>query len=288
MKLISDEDTFLNMKITLNCKGRILDLSTPAIMAVINITPDSFYNEGSIPDVNEALLVAEKMLNEGADILDIGGQSTRPGAKRISSEAEWLRIGNAIEIIHKKFPDTIISVDTFYSDVAKKAISAGASIVNDISGGELDSDMHSFISESNVPYVLMHMQGNPENMQDNPTYDNVVADVLKFFIKKVNELRLKGVSDIIIDPGFGFGKTLVDNYTLLKNLSVFHMLDCPILAGLSRKSMVTRSLNIKSEGALNGTTVLNTIALLNGASLLRVHDVREAVEVRKIIEQYHR
>ena len=286
MNLNAGEDTFFQVKKSLNCRGKLLDLSTPAIMAILNITPDSFYDGGQISDHNSILYTAEAMLKEGAGILDIGGQSTRPGANRISAIEEWERIGHALKQIRNNFPDAIISVDTFYSEVAIKAVKEGASIINDISAGEFDPLMYSFISDSQTPYVIMHMQGSPENMQKNPHYDNVVSEVMNYFIKKVTLLRKMGLHDIIIDTGFGFGKTTEHNYSLLNNLALFRMLNCPILAGISRKSMITKTLNVKPADALNGTTVLNTIALLNGASLLRVHDVAEAVEVKKIVQKY--
>ena len=280
------EDTFIQMKKSLRCRGKFLDLSTPAIMAILNVTPDSFYDGGKINDKNSILTVAEAMLKEGADILDIGGQSTRPGASRISEIEEWDRIAPALIQIHKNFPDTIISVDTFYSEVAKKAIDEGASIVNDISAGEFDAKMFPFICASQTPYVMLHMQGSPENMQKNPQYDNVVLEVLNFFIKKVSHLRKMGLHDIIIDPGFGFGKNINHNYSLLKNLNHFQILNCPIMAGISSKSMVTKTLNVLPEDSLNGTTVLNSLALINGASILRVHDVKEAAEIKKIFLEY--
>ena len=276
------------MKKSLNCRGKLLDLSTPVIMGILNITPDSFYDGGQITGVDSALSLAESMLKEGATILDIGGQSTRPGAKSINSTEEWKRIGPSLISIKKHFPDAIISIDTFHSQVAKKAVEEGASIINDISAGDFDNEMFSFVLNSQTPYLIMHMQGSPENMQENPQYENVVSEVLNYFIKKVSHLKMMGLNDIIIDPGFGFGKTLENNYSLLKNLSLFQILDCPILAGISRKSMITKTLNITPADALNGTTALNTIALLNGASILRVHDVAEAIEVNKLVSDYQR
>ncbi len=276
------------MKKSLNCRGKLLDLSTPVIMGILNITPDSFYDGGQITGVGSALSLAESMLKEGATILDIGGQSTRPGAKSINSTEEWKRIGPSLISIKKHFPDAIISIDTFHSQVAKNAVEEGASIINDISAGDFDNGMFSFVLNSQTPYLIMHMQGSPENMQENPQYENVVSEVLNYFIKKVSHLKMMGLNDIIIDPGFGFGKTLENNYSLLKNLSLFQILDCPILAGISRKSMITKTLNITPADALNGTTALNTIALLNGASILRVHDVAEAIEVNKLVSDYQR
>lgn len=257
-------------------------------MGILNITPDSFYDGGQITGVDSALSLAEKMLNAGALILDIGGQSTRPGAKSINSTEEWNRIYPSLISIKKYFPDAIISIDTFHSEVAKNAIEEGASIINDISAGDFDKEMISFVLQSQVPYIIMHMKGSPENMQENPQYENVVSEVLNYFINKVSHLKMMGLNDIVIDPGFGFGKTIENNFSLLKNLSLFQILDCPILAGVSRKSMITKTLNITPTEALNGTTALNTISLLNGASILRVHDVAEAIEVNKLINAYQK
>lgn len=280
------EDTFFKVKKTLNCRGRTLDLSTPVIMGIINITPDSFYSASKVLDKQSMLIVAEKMITEGAKILDIGGQSTRPGAVQITAKEEWDRIKVAIPLIHRKFPEVVISVDTFYAEVARKALEEGASMINDVSAGETDSNMFPLVSSLNVPYVIMHMQGTPATMQIKPQYSDVVTDVLNFFIRKVAILKKTGLHDIIIDPGFGFGKSTEDNFTLLKNLSLFNVLGCPVLAGISRKSMVTRPLNIKTKDALNASTCLHTIALLNGASILRVHDVAEALEVKRLIDVY--
>ena len=288
LNFIACEDTFIHMKKSLNCKGKLLDLSTPVIMGILNITPDSFYDGGQITGVDSALRLAESMLIEGALILDIGGQSTRPGAKSINSTEEWKRIGPSLISIKKHFPDAIISIDTFHSDVAKNAVEEGASIINDISAGEFDKGMFSFVLQRQVPYILMHMKGSPENMQENPQYENVVSEVLNYFINKVSHLKMMGLNDIIIDPGFGFGKTIENNFSLLKNLSLFQILDCPILAGVSRKSMITKTLNISPAEALNGTTALNAIALLNGASILRVHDVAEAMEANKLVIAYQK
>ncbi len=288
LNFIACEDTFIHMKKSLNCKGKLLDLSTPVIMGILNITPDSFYDGGQITGVDSALRLAESMLIEGALILDIGGQSTRPGAKSINSTEEWKRIGPSLISIKKHFPDAIISIDTFYSEVAKNAVEEGASIINDISAGEFDKGMFSFVLQRQVPYILMHMKGSPENMQENPQYENVVSEVLNYFINRVSHLKMMGLNDIIIDPGFGFGKTIENNFSLLKNLSLFQILDCPILAGVSRKSMITKTLNISPAEALNGTTALNAFALLNGASILRVHDVAEAMEANKLVIAYQK
>ena len=247
-------------------------------MGIINITPDSFYSGSRYKEVDEIIRAAEKMLQDGADIIDIGGQSTRPGSEQISKDQEIERVIPAITSIIKKFPATFISIDTYYSKVAKAAVNAGATIVNDISAGNLDAEMIPTVVKLKVPYILMHMKGNPENMQQNAVYENVSREVLDFFISKTNELKKAGIVDVIIDPGFGFAKTIEQNFELLKNLSVFKMLDKPILAGLSRKSTIYKTLGVSASEALNGTTVLKTVALMNGASILRVHDVKEAKE----------
>ena len=263
---------------TLNCKGRLLVMDKPLVMGIINVTPDSFFGGSRFNEMNEIMAGVEKMLHDGADIIDIGGQSTRPGSQLMPANEEIKRVVPAIKLISEKFPGTFISIDTFYSKVATAAVEAGAVIVNDISAGTMDEKMIGTVAELKVPYVLMHMKGTPQTMQQNAAYENVTREVLDFFIAKTNALKKAGVLDILIDPGFGFGKTIDHNFQLLKNLSVFKMLDRPILAGLSRKSTIYKTLNIPVSEALNGTTVLNTIALMNGASILRVHDVKEAKE----------
>lgn len=270
---------------SLNCKGKLLVIDKPLVMGIINITPDSFY-EGSRLQTNESVLAqATKMIHDGADIIDVGGQSTRPGSERISVKEELQRVLPAIEIILKNFPEIIISVDTYQSAVAKDSVNAGASIVNDISAGNLDKDMISAVAGLQVPYICMHMKGTPQYMQQHPTYENVTREVLDFFILKTVECRRAGINDVIIDPGFGFGKTISHNFTLLKELSAFKMLDKPIMAGLSRKSTIYKTLGVTAEEALNGTTVLNTLALQNGANILRVHDVKEAKEVVTLLSR---
>ena len=225
-------------------------------------------------------------MSQGATILDIGGQSTRPGSEFLKADEEMKRVIPAIEIVHKHFPEAIISIDTFWASVAKEAVRAGASIINDISAGSIDASMYETVSKLSVPYVLMHMKGNPQNMQQSPVYEDLLTEVLDFFINQTAKLRAAGVNDIIIDPGFGFGKTVTQNFLLLKNLSNLKMLGCPLLVGISRKSMVTRTLDISAMNALNGTTVLNTLALMNGANILRVHDVTESMETIKICNAY--
>ena len=267
---------------TLNCKGRILVIDKPLVMGIINATPDSFFGGSRFNGVDEIVAKAEKMLNEGADILDIGGQSTRPGSELISAEEEIERVIPAIKAIAKKNPKAFISIDTFYSKVAAAAVDAGASIVNDISAGSMDNKMIATVAELKVPYILMHMKGTPQTMQQNAIYKDVTLDVLDFFISKTHELQKAGIVDIIIDPGFGFAKTIDQNFELLKNLSVFKMLDKTIMLGISRKSTIYKTLGVNAEESLNGTTVLNTIGLMNGASILRVHDVKEARETIKL------
>jgi dihydropteroate synthase len=245
-------------------------------MGILNITPDSFYSGSRMQDTDAALQMASDMLEEGAAILDIGGQSTRPGSVRLLAEEELKRVLPVIESIHKNFPDAFISVDTYQAPVAEQAVAAGASIINDISGGTMDNEMLVTLGRLHVPYVCMHIKGKPETMQHNPVYENVTREVLDFFIHQTEACRLRNINDVIIDPGFGFGKTIQHNFQLLKDLSIFKMLDKPILAGLSRKATIYKTLNITAEESLNGTTVMNTMALLNGANILRVHDVKQA------------
>jgi dihydropteroate synthase len=267
---------------TLNCKGRLLVIDKPVVMGIINTTPDSFYDGSRFVGVEKIVATAEKMLHEGADIIDIGGQSTRPGSALISANKEMERVVPAIEAIANKFPQAFISIDTFYSDVAKVAVDAGATIVNDISAGTIDHKMIKTVAELKVPYILMHMKGTPQTMQQNAVYENLTREVLDFFIAKTTELKNAGIIDIIIDPGFGFAKTIEQNFELLRYLSVFKMLDKAILIGISRKSTIYKTLAVNAEGALNGTTVLNTIGLMNGASILRVHDIKEAKEAVRL------
>jgi dihydropteroate synthase len=268
---------------TLNCRGRLLSLETPVVMGIINTTPDSFYGGSRSQEQDELLSRAAQMLSGGAAILDLGGQSTRPGSSQVSEEEELRRVLPAVEAIASKFPEAIISIDTFYSSVASAAVKAGASIVNDVSAGTIDPQLLPTVAELNVPYVLMHMQGHPQTMQQNPVYENVVTDVFDFLSFRIRDLEIMGIKDIIVDPGFGFGKTISHNFELLKNLSYFRHLDRPLMTGLSRKATVYKTLGITPEEALNGTTVLHTIALLNGARILRVHDVKEAVHAVKLV-----
>lgn len=268
----------LHQQTTLNCNGKILDLQDPIVMGILNVTPDSFFDGGQYKTAETILPQVEKMLNEGAKIIDVGGMSSRPGADFVEEGEELKRVLPIIELILKKYPETIISVDTIRSSVARQSIEAGAGMINDISFGRFDDQLLSTIANYSVPYVLMHMKGSPRSMQENPTYDDVVIEVLDFFIEKVGQLRALGMKDIILDVGFGFGKTIEHNYDLLKNLNAFRILGIPLLVGLSRKSMVYKMLKISPKEALNGTTALHLESLNNGAKILRAHDVKEAVE----------
>lgn len=261
-------------------------ITEPVVMGIINVTPDSFYSGSRNISVDDALRQAEKMLNEGAAVLDVGGQSTRPASNDVGAEEEKRRALPVVESITKYFPESFISIDTYHSTVAKDAVAAGACIVNDISSGNIDSAMLDTVATLQVPYIAMHMKGTPATMQQQAVYDDVALEVLDFFIKKVEQCRQAGIHDVIIDPGFGFAKTTEHNFMLLKKMEVFKMLGNPLLAGLSRKSTVYKTLNISPAEALNGTTVLNTIALLNGANILRVHDVKEAMEAVKLVRVY--
>jgi len=273
--------------LTINCNGKILNLNSAVVMGIINITPDSFFEGHLNKKDSDLLLIAEKMIEDGATILDIGGQSTKPGSKRISAEEEVSRVIPALDLIRKNFPEIIISIDSYYSKVAVQAIESGADMVNDVSAGSLDEEMIPTVGKLKVPYVCMHMQGTPETMQQNPFYDNITLEVVQFFTKKIEACRKAGINDIIIDPGFGFGKTLEHNYTLLREMKSLQILDCPVLAGVSRKGMIYKTLSTTPENALNGTTVANTMALINGAKILRVHDVKEAKEAITIFNAFN-
>ena len=272
---------------TFNCKGRILTISKPIVMGIINVSPESFYEQSTANTTAAVLLQAEKMLNEGAAILDIGGQSTKPGSENIGPEVEMARVIPAIEAIAKQFPESFISIDTYHAEVAAAAVKAGAVMVNDISAGTLDSNMIGTVASLNVPYVVMHSKGTPATMQQHTNYEDMLLEILEFFILKTNECSKAGIKDVIIDPGFGFAKNIEQNFTLLKNMSIFKILHKPLLAGLSRKSSIYKTLGISPEEALNGTTVLNTIAIQNGANILRVHDVKEAVETINLLHKYN-
>ena len=269
---------------SINCKGNLIDLTSPKVMGILNITPDSFFDGGKYSNKKEILHQVETMLSEGATFIDVGAYSSRPGAKHISEKEELERIVPVIKLLINEFPEILISIDSFRSEVVNQCINEGASLVNDISAGELDPNMFNTIAKLQVPYIFMHMQGKPENMQQNPTYTNIVKDIIFYFSKKINQLRALGVNDIISDVGFGFGKTIEHNYQLLNSLDLFKNLEVPMLVGLSRKSMLYKPLEISPNEALNATTIANTIAIEKGANILRVHDVKEAVETIKIVE----
>ena len=276
------KDTLFYSKNTLNIGTKLLTLDYPIVMGIINVTPDSFYADSRKNTTSSILEQAKIMLKSGATILDIGGYSSRPDSTHISVEEELNRVCSAIEIIIKEIPEAIISIDTFRSEVARAAVEKGASIINDISGGSLDDKMLETVAELQVPYVMMHMRGNPQTMTKFTEYDNLIDEMLDYFQSRILKLKNLGHSDIIIDPGFGFSKTLEQNYDLLSKLEKFEILGYPLLAGLSRKSMIYKKLNIKAEESLNGTTVLNTIALSKGAKILRVHDVKETHELTQL------
>lgn len=271
---------------TLNCRGRLLTAETPLVMGILNITPDSFY-KGSRVDNSSVMKQAEKMLKDNADIIDLGAQSTRPGAAFLTEEEELERLDGVIAGLIREFPEAIISIDTFHSRVARESVFAGASIINDISSGEIDQQMMKEVAALGVPYVCMHMRGTPQTMMQLNDYDNVTREVLDYFISKTEKCRAAGIKDVIIDPGFGFSKNRAQNFELLRNLKLLGMLEKPVLVGLSRKSTVYKTLGVTAEEALNGTTVMNTLALMNGAHILRVHDVREAKECVQLFSQYN-
>ena len=268
----------LEPQTTLNCNGTLVDVSTPIVMGILNITPDSFYDGGKYQQQDAILKRVDQMLEEGVSIIDVGGMSSRPGAAIITKDKELQRVLPTIELILKKYPKALISIDTVQSEVAQKSIELGAVLINDISAGRLDTNLYKTVAQFNAPYVLMHMKGQPSNMQNAPEYEDVNLEILDFFIQEIGKLRALGVKDIIIDPGFGFGKSTSHNFQILKNLHIFKILDVPIMVGLSRKSMIYKSLDIKPKEALNGTSVLHLAALQQGASILRVHDVKEAIE----------
>jgi dihydropteroate synthase len=272
---------------TLNARGKLLTIDRPQVMGIINRTKDSFYSGSRFTESEPLLQEVAEMVEEGVDWLDIGGQSTRPGAADIGEEEEMRRVVDAIDLIHRRWPGLLLSVDTWYSRVARAAVAAGASMVNDISGGRLDPDMLGTVGSLGVPYVCMHMKGTPATMSREALYEDVTKEVLDYFIRRIEDCRRAGIHDVILDPGFGFAKTPAHNFTLLRHLGVFEMTGRPMLVGLSRKSTIYRTLGVTPEEALNGTTVMNTIALLNGASFLRVHDVREAREVITLVSAYN-
>jgi dihydropteroate synthase len=276
------------MKMNINCKGKLIDISSPKVMGVLNLTPDSFYDGNKFDNEKKILNQVEKMLNDGATFIDIGAYSSRPGATHISEDQEKSRIIGTVKLLISEFPDANLSIDTFRSSIADECLNAGASIINDITASEYDSEILKIAHKHNAPYVMMHMKGMPQDMMKQNKYDNLIKDIIYYFSKKIEAARTAKVNDIIIDPGFGFSKNIDQNYDLLKNLGLLKSLDLPILVGLSRKSMIYKLLKTTPELALNGTTSLNTIALLNGAKILRVHDVKEAMECIKITNQFNK
>ena len=277
------KDTFLNGKTTVNVKGQLLDLGTPSVMAILNITPDSFYQQSRSNSVEDALRKAEGFLNDGAKFIDIGAYSSRPGAAEVSADEELQRLLPVIEAITKKLPEAILSIDTFRARVARESIQAGAHIINDIAAGSMDEAMFETVADLQVPYIMMHMKGTPQTMQSHAQYQNIAIEVIHYLSEKIATLKKLGVKDIIVDPGFGFAKTLEQNYELFHQLENLQVLGLPMLVGISRKSMIYKLLGNTPDESLNGTTVLHTLALQRGASILRVHDVKAAVECIKIL-----
>lgn len=275
--------SFFQIQKSMNCQGKLVDLSVPKVMGIINLTPDSFYEKSRQSNEKQLINRVDEIINQEVDIIDLGAYSSRPGAIDISEKEEWARLQPALSVIRSKYPEVLVSVDTFRSKIAYKCVKEfNVNIINDISGGEFDKYMFSSVGELQVPYILMHMKGTPQNMQNNPKYKHIIQEMLSYFAFKKEQLLKAGVKDIIIDPGFGFGKTLDHNYKIMNRLSEFQILENPILVGVSRKSMIYKYFNSTANEALNGTTVLNTIALEKGAKILRVHDVKEAVEAVKL------
>ena len=270
---------------TINCHGKLIDLSSPKVMGILNVTPNSFYDGGKHSDENSLLSQVEKMLVEGAAFIDIGGYSSKPSAEFVSEDEEISRLVPIMNLVLKHFPETLISVDTFRSNVAKAGIENGACMINDISAGSIDEKMMQTVAELQVPYVMMHMKGNPQTMQSLTQYENITKEMLLYFSEKVAQARSLGINDLIIDPGFGFAKTTEQNFEVMNNMELFQILELPMLVGVSRKSMIYKTLETEPDFALNGTTVLNTIALQKGANILRVHDVKEAIETVKLVSQ---
>lgn len=274
------------MQKTINCKGSLIDLSKPSIAGILNITPDSFYDGGKYTNIKLVKKRITDMISEGADIIDVGAYSSRPNAKHISEKEELQRLIPVLEMINNFFPELIISVDTFRSEIAKLVVeNYGVAIINDISAGNIDDKMLQTVAKLNVPYIMMHMQGTPQNMQINPKYDDLLKEIILFFSEKLKIAKQIGINDIIIDPGFGFGKTIEHNYQLLNELNKLKILDCPILVGISRKSMIYKQLNLQAKDVLPASLALNMVALQNGASILRVHDVKETVQVIKVFNK---
>jgi len=282
---MAGKNTVFQQKSTLNVRGSLLDLSKPKIMGILNLTPDSFYDGGKYNQLNDALKKTEQILSEGADLIDIGAYSSRPGAEHISEKTESERLIPVLRAIVSEFPDAILSIDTFRSEIARTAVNEGAAIINDISAGSMDPGMFQTITELNVPYIMMHMKGNPQTMASENNYEDITTEVCQYFASRIQKLKNLGVKDLIVDPGFGFAKNLEQNYELLANLEHLKSVGHPVLAALSRKSMIYKLLETDAEHALNGTTAANTIALIKGANILRVHDVKAATEAIKIVNQ---
>lgn len=274
-----------NKNLSLNCKGQLIDLSTPKVMGILNITPDSFYDGGQFKDSKSILVQTEKLISEGATFVDVGGYSSRPGADFVSENEELHRTIPVVELILKHFPKTLISIDSFRANVIRECVNAGAVISNDISAGHLDDQMMKTIGELGIPYIMMHMRGTPQTMQNLTHYDHLITEIFSYFSERVQLAKQHEIMDVVIDPGFGFAKTLSQNYELLGKLEFFQNLNCPILCGVSRKSMIYKTLNCLPKEALNGTTALNMVALMNGTNILRVHDVKEALECVKLFNQ---
>ena len=273
---------------TINCKGQLIDLASPKVMGILNVTPNSFFDGGKYKTESVILSQVEKMLTDGATFIDVGAYSSKPSAEFVSEKEELNRIVPVVNLILEKFPETLISIDTFRSEVAKVCLENGAAIINDISAGNLDDKMLETIAEYNVPYIMMHMRGTPQTMQTMTNYENIVKEILFYFSERIAKARSYGINDLIVDPGFGFSKTVEQNYEVLRKLGLFEMLELPLLAGFSRKSMIYKALNSNAQEALNGTTVLNTIALTKGAKILRVHDVKEAMECVTLFNKLNR
>lgn len=273
---------------TINCKGQLIDLSTPKVMGILNITPDSFFDGGKYKNDSEVLTQVETMLNAGATFIDIGGYSSRPHADDVSKEEELKRVLPIIKLILKHFPEALISIDTFRSDVAKRSIETGAALINDISAGQLDDNMLSTVGKLGVPYIMMHMRGNPKNMQQQTDYKDLTKEVIAYFAERIAAAHQEKINDIIIDPGFGFAKSRTQNFELLNQMELLQLIDKPLLAGVSRKSMIYKTLNSTAEDALNGTTALHMVALQKGAKILRVHDVKEAMECVTLFNQLNK
>jgi len=276
---------FSGKSYTINLRGHLMDLCIPKVMGILNVTPDSFFSSSRYMSEEGILQRVEQLIEDGADILDIGACSTRPGIDLISEQEEWIRLRLALHLIRKRWPDIPVSVDTFRAKIAEYVVKEyGADMINDVSGGNMDPEMFSTVARLKVPYILMHMQGTPTNMQLNPRYENLMVEVCQYFSKRVNQLRDLGINDIILDPGFGFGKTIEHNFEMLRRISDFELFDLPVLVGVSRKSMIYKSLGTTPDSSLNGTSVLHTMALMGGANILRVHDVKEAVECIKLVQ----